>query len=86
MMKLVLYDGREGSPTHGVINEFFIGVHNNLLVQIPPLVLHGFKCIGEHEAIVINCPTMPYNPSEPDEHRLPAHTDEIPYDWTRRDY
>src|SRR5512136_763326 len=35
MIKLVLYDSREGSPTQGDINEFFIGVHNPLLVQVP---------------------------------------------------
>ena len=35
MIKLVLYDPREGSPTKGEINEFFIGVHNPLLVQVP---------------------------------------------------
>ncbi len=86
MMKVVLYDGREGSPTHGMVNEFFIGDDNPLLVQIPPMVMHGFKCISECEAILVNCVTKPYNREEPDEHRLPAHTDQIPYDWARRDY
>jgi dTDP-4-dehydrorhamnose 3,5-epimerase len=86
MMKVVLYDGREGSPTHGQVNEFFLGEHNNVLLQIPPMVMHGFKCISEDEAIVVNCPTMPYNYAEPDEYRLPAHTDTIPYDWARRDF
>jgi dTDP-4-dehydrorhamnose 3,5-epimerase len=86
MMKIVLYDSRDDSPTHGLINEFFIGEHNNLLIQIPPLVMHGFKCISEREAIIINCPTEPYKYAEPDEYRLPAHTDKIPYDWARRDY
>jgi len=85
MMKLVLYDGREGSPTHGEINEFFIGEHNPLLVQIPPLVLHGFKCISEYEAIAVNIPTEKYNYERPDEYRLPPHTSEIPYDWARKD-
>ena len=35
MIKLVLYDPRENSPTKGEVNEFFIGVHNPLLVQVP---------------------------------------------------
>ena len=35
MIKLVLYDPREDSPTKGEINEFFIGVHHPLLVQVP---------------------------------------------------
>ncbi len=85
MMKVVLYDGREGSPTFGEINEFFMGEQNPLLLQIPAYVCHGFKCISETEAMVINCPTEVYRPDNPDEHRLPAHGGEIPYDWSRKD-
>ena len=81
MMKVVLYDNRPDSPTHGEVNEFFMGIHNPLLVQIPPLVLHGFKCIGETEGIVINIPTTLYNYKAPDEHRIDPHSKEIPYDW-----
>ena len=51
MIKLVLYDSRDDSPTKGEINEFFLGEHNPVLVQIPNLVLHGFKCISQEEAI-----------------------------------
>jgi dTDP-4-dehydrorhamnose 3,5-epimerase len=35
MIKLVLYDARENSKTHGKVNEICIGEHNPLLVQIP---------------------------------------------------
>ena len=85
MVKLVLYDDRNESPTKGELNEFFIGEHNPLLVHIPPGVLHGFKCISETEAIVINIPTEPYNYSKPDEYRIDPHKGGIPYDWSRRD-
>lgn len=85
MMKVVLYDSREDSPTRGMVNEFFMGDHNPLLLQIPNLVYHGFKCISEHEALVINIPTEMYNYTEPDEYRLDPHTSEIPYDWSRKD-
>lgn len=85
MMKLVLYDGRKNSPTFGRVNEFFIGVHAPFLIKIPPMVLHGFKCISDEEAIVINIPSEPYNPENPDEHRLDPHNNKIPYDWNRRD-
>ena len=84
-LKLVIYDPREDSPSHGEIDEFFIGEHNPLLVQIPPMIYHGFKGVGTEEAIVLNCPNEPYNREAPDEYRLDAHTDEIPYDWTRKD-
>jgi dTDP-4-dehydrorhamnose 3,5-epimerase len=48
-------------------------------------VYHGFKSISTCEAMIINVPTEPYNPKDPDEYRLPAHTDEIPYKWERED-
>ena len=85
MMKVVLYDDREGSPTRGVVNEFFIGDHNPLLVRIPPLVFHGFKCVSEHEALVVNTVTEVYDHARPDEFRLDAHDPHIPYDWARKD-
>jgi dTDP-4-dehydrorhamnose 3,5-epimerase len=36
-------------------------------------------------ALIVNVPTKLYNYDDPDEYRLPAHTDEIPYDWSRQD-
>lgn len=85
MMKVVLYDSRENSSSKGEVNEFFMGDYNPILLQIPPLVYHGFKCISENEAIVVNCPTEVYNYSDPDEFRLHAHDNDIPYDWSRKD-
>ena len=81
MMKLVLYDDREKSKTKGEVNEFVIGERNMILVQIPPLVWHGFKTISDDFAILMNVPTEVYNYKAPDEFRLPADTNEIPYDW-----
>ena len=81
MLKLVLYDDREGSPTRGEINEFFIGEQNPVLVHVPKRILHGWKCVGHEEAMVINCVTEPYNREHPDEHRLPYDSEEVPYDW-----
>jgi dTDP-4-dehydrorhamnose 3,5-epimerase len=85
MMKVVLYDPREGSATKGQVDEFFIGDFNPTLVRIPPGVYHGFKCISDFEAIIINVPTTTYNYLSPDEYRIDAHSLEIPYDWSRKD-
>ncbi|MFZ8834148.1 MAG: dTDP-4-dehydrorhamnose 3,5-epimerase, partial [Candidatus Caldipriscus sp.] len=74
----------EGSSTYGQFEEFYIGIHNPILVKIPPMVWHGFKNIGLEEAIVINVITRPYDHKNPDELRRPAHGD-IPYDWSRKD-
>ncbi len=85
MMKIVLYDPREGSPTRGVVNEFFMGEHNPCLLQIPALVYHGFKCISEQEALVVNLPTEVYDHKNPDEFRVHPHDNDIPYRWERSD-
>ena len=85
MLKVVLYDRRENSPTHGEINEFFMGERNPILISIPPGVVHGVKAIGGEAGYLVNCPNRTYNYDEPDEYRLPAHTDKIPYDWARKD-
>jgi dTDP-4-dehydrorhamnose 3,5-epimerase len=85
-IKLVLFDARENSPTYKEINEFFLGIHNPMLVQIPPFVYHGWKCVSLEEAIVINIPTELYNYEKPDEFRLDPHNNDlIKYDWKRRD-
>jgi dTDP-4-dehydrorhamnose 3,5-epimerase len=85
MMKIVLYDSRKDSPTHKEVNEFFLGDYNPQLLQIPPLVFHGFKCVSESEALVINIPTEAYNYSLPDEYRVSPDDNDIPYDWNRKD-
>ena len=81
MLKVALFDRREGSPTQGEVNEFFIGEYNPTLIHVPRGVCHGWKCISETEAIVINTVTEPYNYTDPDEHRLAYDTEAIPYDW-----
>jgi dTDP-4-dehydrorhamnose 3,5-epimerase len=85
MIKLVLYDEREGSPTRGTLNEFFLGDHNPQLVQIPSHVWHGFKNIGDEESLIVNVTTHPYRHDQPDEHRIDPHQNHIPYRWERRD-
>ncbi len=81
MVKLVLYDAREGSFTEGEIDEFFLGIHNPMLVRIPKGVYHGWKCISLEEAIVVNIPTDPYDYEHPDEYRVAHDSPEVPYNW-----
>lgn len=79
MVKLVLYDSREDSPTRGEVQELFIGEDNYALVKIPPMVWNGFKGIGVKPAIVANCATMPHRPDEIE--RADPFVNDIPYDW-----
>jgi dTDP-4-dehydrorhamnose 3,5-epimerase len=85
MMKVVLYDRRDDSPTKGLINEFFMGEKNPILVTIPPGVLHGMKGIGTEPAMLVNIPTEMYKYDKPDEFRVDPHKNDIPYDWEQKD-
>lgn len=82
MIKLVLYDDRDGSPTRGKIQELFVGEDNYCLVRIPPMVWNGFKGIGTARAVVANCATIPHRPDEIQ--RLDPMSGAIPYDWGLR--
>jgi dTDP-4-dehydrorhamnose 3,5-epimerase len=84
IVKLVLIDTRPGSPTEGAINEFWVGTQNPILVQVPNLVYHGWKNIGQEVALVVNVPTEPYRYGDPDEYRIAPHGT-LPYDWARKD-
>ncbi len=79
MIKLVLYDQRKESPTKGELMELFVGEDNYVLIQIPPGVVNGFKGIGVKPSIVVNCPTMDYEPDEII--RIDPFENDIPYDW-----
>jgi dTDP-4-dehydrorhamnose 3,5-epimerase len=78
-VKLVLYDDRPGSTTHGEVMEVFMGESNYVLVTVPPGVWNGFKGIGVAPALVANCSTHPHDPAEIS--RLDPFDNHIPYDW-----
>ena len=82
-IKLVLFDARKKSRTFGQINEFFLSLEEPKLVQIPPNVFHGFKCVSPEEAMAINVPTRPYNRRNPDEYRVDPFDNNIPYNWRK---
>jgi len=83
-LKAVLYDGREDSPTHGMIHEVLLGDVRPAFVVIPIGVWHGLQNLGSGDALVLNLPTQAYNYEDPDHWRLPYDTDEIPYKWVSR--
>ena len=82
-MRLALYDARPGSPTYKEVNDFVVGLEDPMLIVIPKEVYHGFKCVSDVEAVVINTVTEPYDPKDPDEYRLDAYDNDIPYDWRK---
>lgn len=76
---IVLYDGRQDSPTYRLINEFRCGFARPTLILVPPGIWHGVHNIGHEPAILINMVDQAYRYEDPDHWRLPADTKEIPY-------
>ena len=79
MIKFVLYDVREGSPTKDELQEVFMGEDNYCLVRVPTGVYNGFKGYGAKPAIIANCATVPHSPDEME--RLDPFDPSVPYDW-----
>ena len=83
MIKFVLYDEREDSPTKGELQVVCIGDHNYVRVTVPPMVWNGFMGIGTEEALVINFTDIPHDPDEI--MRCDPHDNHIPYEWAVKD-
>jgi len=82
-LRVVLFDDREGSPTKGKINVFHLGRLRPSTILIPPFVWHGIQNIENQTSGFINFFDHAYCYENPDEWRLPADTDAIPYRFTR---
>lgn len=82
---VVLYDLREDSPTYNEVAKFILEEPSDeskpVLLQIPPMVVHGFTAIDCEKTIILNVPDKLYKYENPDEHRFPWDSEEIPYKW-----
>mgnify|MGYP001397144999 FL=1 len=63
-VKLVLYDDRKKSSTHGRFQELILSPDDYFLTTIPPLVWNGFKSFDKSESIIANCISLPHNEKE----------------------
>jgi dTDP-4-dehydrorhamnose 3,5-epimerase len=85
LLSIVVFDGRIGSPTQGVVNEFKVSERSPGLLVIPPNLYHGWKVIGTEEAFIVNMPTSAYEYSSPDALDLPYDTEAagevVPWRW-----
>lgn len=84
VVKLPLYDARQGSPTYGEVNEFFLGEDNFVALVVPPGVYHGYKTVGTKPALILNFPDRLYDREHPDEYRVPYDSPDVPYRWELR--
>ena len=78
-LRWALYDDRQDSPTHRMLNVITVSERNRALIVIPRGVYHGVQNIGEKEATFLNMPTKPYHHEDPDKYRLPLKNDLIPF-------
>jgi dTDP-4-dehydrorhamnose 3,5-epimerase len=84
-VRVVLFDGRVDSATHGLYDQYFLGEELPSLLRIPPGVWHADQNVGLGEAAILNFPTVAYDPAEPDKYRIDPHSGEIPFDWDALD-
>lgn len=68
-IQVTLVDLREDSETYGHVNTIFMGSLKPRLLLIPPMIMHGWKCLSTPEVIVVNLQSHIYDSS--DEYKFP---------------
>lgn len=58
------------SPDLSEIKHFYIGEHNNSVLEIPELWWHGYTNVGSKTSSLLYWVTNEYDPTNPDEERL----------------
>src|SRR5262249_30188829 len=67
MARVVLYDRRPDSPTHGVTQVVYAGEDNPVLIVIPIGVAHGYHVLCSTPVILFYHATKADDPHQPDE-------------------
>ena len=80
-LRVVLYDPREDSPTHGQVDVFHLSPARPTLLAVPPWVWHGVENLANEPSAFVNMFDRPYDYDDPDEWRLPLGTEEIPFSF-----
>jgi dTDP-4-dehydrorhamnose 3,5-epimerase len=78
-LRAVLYDDRDGSPTRGKLDVLHLSPMRPTLLVIPPHVWHGLQNLEATTSTFVNYFDEQYAYDNPDDWRLPADTEEIPY-------
>lgn len=79
IVKLVLYDDRDGSPSKGQLDVLHLSGMRPMLVVIPPGVWHGLQALSAEGCSFVNFFDHAYDYDDPDDWRLPPDTGEIPF-------
>lgn len=78
-LRLVLYDDREGSPTHGDLQLIDCGDGTRKLIRVPPGIIYGWQNRGDAPAILANCASHPHDPSQSE--RIDPASGLVPHVW-----
>jgi dTDP-4-dehydrorhamnose 3,5-epimerase len=70
-VKVCAYDDREGSETHGELDEIVLGSERLRVARIPGIVWHGYKAISTQPIILLYGVNKLHNYQNPDEERRP---------------
>lgn len=81
LFRIVLYDAREDSPTHGLLNEFRFGTVRPALLVVPPRVWHGVQNIAAASSALLNIVDRAYDYDDPDHWRVPPGDPAIPFEF-----
>lgn len=81
--KVVLYDMRPNSPTHGKSQLIHTGEDNMLVIAIPSKVAHGYKVIGKKKLGIIYHSARAYNPKRVAIKEIPFDDPGINFDWSK---
>src|ERR1700680_4552996 len=79
--RVVLVDLRLESPTSGTIQTLMLGENSPRMVAIPPLVAHGYQCLGLEDVHLVYYVSEPYSVDDPDEGRIAWDDPRIGFDW-----
>ncbi len=89
-LKICAYDGKQGSPTRGQLDELVAGEERLQAVRIPGYYWHGTKTLGDKPSLAVYCVNQLYDAKNPDEDRRPWNDPSIidprtgkPFDWDK---
>lgn len=79
VLRVALFDDREGSPTRGKVNALTIGPLRPRAVVIPPKLWHGVQNPSGEVSSFVNATDMIFEHGDPDDWRVPPDHPQIPY-------
>lgn len=79
-MKIVLFDGREDSETHGDIMEVLLDAHQHYAqLTVPAGIWYAFGCLSADYSLMLNVADLIHEDQEAE--TLPLNTPLIQYVW-----